>query len=417
MQKTVHIIGAGISGLSAAVRLANANFKVHVHEATHQAGGRCRSYFDAATNLTIDNGNHLLLSGNRHAVAYARSIGTEAGLVGPKRAQFPFVDLTTGQRWQLDLGDSRLPLWVFDEARRVPDTGLFDYLALMPLIWAAQSKLVGDAIPCEGTLYQRLVQPLLLAALNVDPPEGSAGLAGAVVREILLAGGQACRPLIARDGLSAVLVEPAIKLLQDKGANIQFGHELREFGMSAGSVGELKFGDNTVAIDPAEAVVMAVPPRPAASLLPGLKTPSKFRAIVNAHFRFDPPRNMPPIIGVVGGLVEWLFAFPQRLSVTVSNADRLVDMPREELAQAIWRDICKAGGVQGKLPPWQIVRERRATFEATPEQNALRPGAVTSWKNLFLAGDWTDTGLPATIEGSVRSGNRAADLILAMRPA
>ena len=71
------------------------------------------------------------------------SIGTEAGLVGPKHAQFPFVDLTTGQRWQLDLGDGRLPLWVFDEGRRVPDTGLLDYLALMPLIWAAPGKLVG----------------------------------------------------------------------------------------------------------------------------------------------------------------------------------------------------------------------------------------------------------------------------------
>ena len=217
MPNTVHIIGAGISGLSAAVRLANAGFMVHVHEATQQAGGRCRSYFDAATNLTIDNGNHLLLSGNRHALAYARSIGTEAGLVGPKRAQFPFVDLSTGQRWQLDLGESRLPLWVFDESRRVPDTGLRDYLALMPLIWAAQSTLVGKAIPCEGTLYQRLVQPLLLAALNVDPPEGSAGLAGAVVRETLLAGGQACRPLIARDGLSAVLVEPAVEAVAGQG--------------------------------------------------------------------------------------------------------------------------------------------------------------------------------------------------------
>src|SRR5258706_14913002 len=178
MQNTVHIIGAGISGLSAAVRLANANYRVHVHEATQQAGGRCRSYFDAATNLTIDNGNHLLLSGNRHALAYARSIGTEAGLVGPKRAQFPFVDVSTGQRWQLDLGDGRLPLWVFDEARRVPDTGLRDYLALLPLIWAGTERLVGKAIPCEGTLYQRLVQPLLLAALNVDPPEGSAGPGG-----------------------------------------------------------------------------------------------------------------------------------------------------------------------------------------------------------------------------------------------
>jgi squalene-associated FAD-dependent desaturase len=416
MQKTAHIIGAGISGLSAAVRLANANYRVHVHEATQTAGGRCRSYFDAATNLTIDNGNHLLLSGNRHALAYARSIGTEAGLVGPKRAEFPFVDISTGQRWQLDLGDGRLPLWVLDEARRVPDTGLLDYLALMPLIWAGTDKLVGKAIPCEGTLYQRLVQPLLLAALNVDPPEGSAGLAGAIVRETLLAGGQACRPLIARDGLSSVLIEPAIKLLQDKGASIRFGHELREFVMSGNGVGELKFGDDTIAVAADDVVVLAVPPRPAASLLPGLKTPTRFRAIVNAHFRFDPPKGAPPILGVVGGLVEWLFAFPQRLSITISNGDRLVDMPREELAQAIWRDVCKAAGVQGELPPWQIVRERRATFEATPEQNALRPGPVTAWKNLFLAGDWTDTGLPATIEGSVRSGDRAADLALSRRP-
>lgn len=415
MPKTVHIIGAGISGLSAAVRLANAGYSVHVHEATQQAGGRCRSYFDAATNLTIDNGNHLLLSGNRHALAYAKSIGTEAGLVGPETARFPFVDLATGQRWELDLGASRLPLWVFDDARRVPDTGVSDYLALAPLAWAGTDKRVGDTIACKGTLYDRLVQPLLLAALNVDPPEGSAGLAGAIVRETLLAGGQACRPLIARDGLSSVLIEPAVKLLQEKGSTVRFSHELRGFGKVSDQISELDFGGDSIDLSPGDAVVLAVPPRAAASLLPGLKTPTKFRAIVNAHFRFDPPPNAAPILGVVGGLVEWLFAFPQRLSVTISNGDRLVDMPREELAQAIWRDICKAAGVSGELPPWQIVRERRATFEATPEQHALRPGPVTAFKNLFLAGDWTDTGLPATIEGSIRSGDRAAELIQAQR--
>ena len=416
MQKTVHIIGAGISGLSSAVRLANAGCGVHLYEATQQAGGRCRSYFDAATDLIIDNGNHLLLSGNRHALAYARSIGTGAGLIGPKIAQFPFVDFSTGQRWLLDLGDGRWPLWVFDDDRRVPDTGVLDYIALAPLIWASTTRKVGDAIRCEGMLYNRLVQPLLLAALNVDPPEGSAGLAGAIVRETLLAGGKACRPLIARDGLSAVLVEPAVKLLRAKGADIRFGHELRELAGTGDRITALKFGgDDDIALRADDAVIMAVPPRAAATLLPGLKTPIKFRAIVNAHFRFDPPPNAPPILGIVGGLVEWLFAFPQRLSVTISNGDRLVDVPREELAKAIWADICKAAGVSGDLPPWQIVRERRATFEATPEQNALRPGAVTSFNNLFLAGDWTDTGLPATIEGSVRSGDRAADLVLAMR--
>ena len=413
MSKTVHIIGAGISGLSAAVRLANAGLHVHVHEATQQAGGRCRSYFDAATNLTIDNGNHLLLSGNRHALGYARAIGTEAGLVGPARAKFPFVDLADGRRWQLDLGDSRLPLWLFDSSRRVPDTAVGDYLKLAPLTWAGTDRLVGDAIPCHGTLYQRLVQPLLLAALNVDPPEGSAGLAGAIVRETLLAGGQACRPLIARDGLSAVLVEPAVRLLQDKGASIRFGHELRAFATSADRVGALNFGTgDEIVIGPDDAVIIAVPPRAAAALLPGLKTPTHFRAIVNAHFRCDPPPGAAPILGVIGGTVEWLFAFPQRLSVTISNADRLVDMPREELARTIWRDVCAAAGVSGDLPPWQVVRERRATFAATPEQNGLRPGPLTAYKNLFLAGDWTDTGLPATIEGSVRSGDRAASLVL-----
>jgi squalene-associated FAD-dependent desaturase len=291
---------------------------------------------------------------------------------------------------------------------------LTDYLKLAPLIWASEDTLVGKSIPCEGPLYQRLVQPLLLAALNVDPPEGSAGLAGAIVRETLLAGGQACRPLIARDGLSAVLIEPAVKFLTERGHTVQLGHELRSFTSSDGKAAALNFGgEDVIQLGEDDAVVLAVPPRAATSLLPGLKAPTEFRAIVNAHFRFTPPPGAAPILGVIGGTVEWLFAFSNRFSVTVSNSDRLVDMPREELAQTIWRDVCKAGGVSGELPAWQIVRERRATFAATPAQNALRPGPVTAAKNLFLAGDWTATGLPATIEGSVRSGDRAADLVLA----
>lgn len=413
MTKTAHIIGAGISGLSAGVRLANAGYTVHVHEATQQLGGRCRSYYDAATDLVIDNGNHLLLSANHHVLSYARAIGSEAGLVGPEKAQFAFVDIRTGQRWLLDLGNGRLPLWVFDESRRVPDTGLGDYLALSPLIWAGTSKTIGATIPCKGTLYDRLVQPLLLAALNCDPPEGSAGLAGAIVRETLLAGGQACRPLIARDGLSGVLIDPAVKFLEGKGGSVRIGRELRGLDQAGGRVAGLQFGgDETVALGPSDVVVLAVPPRPAMALLPGLTGPTKYRAIVNAHFRIAPPKDAPALLGVVGGLVEWLFAFPGRLSVTISNGDRLVDMPREDLAKAIWADVCKAAGISAELPPWQIVRERRATFEATPEQNALRPGTKTAFDNLALAGDWTDTGLPATIEGSVRSGDRAADLLL-----
>jgi hypothetical protein len=155
-----------------------------------------------------------------------------------------------------------------------------------------------------------------------------------------------------------------------------------------------------------------VPPWIAPSLLPGLSAPTAYRAIVNAHFRIVPPADFPPMIGVLNATVEWIFAFPDRLSVTISGADRLLDLPREELASLIWREVAQVAGISGDLPPWQVVRERRATFAATPEEDAKRPGSATKLANLYLAGDWTDTGLPATIEGAIRSGNRAADLAL-----
>ena len=118
------------------------------------------------------------------------------------------------------------------------------------------------------------------------------------------------------------------------------------------------------------------------------------------------------MIGVLNATVEWIFAFPGRLSVTISGADRLLDLSREELAAMIWREVAQVAGITAGLPPWQVVRERRATFAATPEQDAKRPAAATKFRNLYLAGDWTDTGLPATIEGAIRSGNRAAELAL-----
>ena len=128
--------------------------------------------------------------------------------------------------------------------------------------------------------------------------------------------------------------------------------------------------------------------------------------------RLDPPADLPPMIGVLNATTEWLFSYPGRLSTTTSGADRLLDQSREDLAATIWREVSAVAGLPAELPPWQIVRERRATFAATPEENAKRPGTATKFSNLYLAGDWTDTGLPATIEGAIRSGNRAADLAL-----
>jgi squalene-associated FAD-dependent desaturase len=406
---TIHIVGAGLAGLAAAVRLTQAGVRVIVHEAAGQAGGRCRSYHDPVLDMTIDNGNHLLLSGNFATLNYLRAIGAEERLVGPATAKFLFIDLATKQRWLLQPGEGRIPWWILDRTRRVPDTRAVDYLAMLPLLWS--SKTIADAMTCSGPLYDRLWQPLLLAALNTDPKESSAPLAAAIIRETLLAGGQACRPLIAGGGLADAFINPALHYLQASGATVRLGRRLRGLSLSDHYADALEFGDETVRLAPNDAVILAVPPQVASALLPDLTTPTEFRAIVNAHFRVTPPAGCPMMMGIVNGLTQWIFAFPDRLSVTISSADHLLDTGRESLARDIWREVGAVMGITEDLPAWQIVRERRATFAALPQEDMKRPAALTRWENIILAGDWTATGLPATIEGAVRSGHRAAELL------
>src|SRR5260221_10061423 len=215
MPRAVHVIGAGLSGLAAAVRLAARGVAVVVHEAAGAAGGRCRSYYAPLLDMVIDNGNHLLLSGNHAALAYLEMIGSAGGLAGPPAAEFAFMDLASGKRWTLRINAGRLPWWIFDRSRRVPGTSAKDYLSFARLLYPSPSKTICAAVKCAGTLYQRLARPLWLAALNIEPKEASASLAGAVLRETLAAGGKACRPLIARDGLGEVFVKPPLLFLSE----------------------------------------------------------------------------------------------------------------------------------------------------------------------------------------------------------
>lgn len=413
MARTIHIIGAGLSGLAAAIRLLGAGHRVVVHEATGHVGGRCRSYYDAATDLVIDNGNHLLLSANHAVLDYARTLGTEDRLSGPPQPDFDFYDLKNRERWTLRISPGRIPWWIFDAKSRVPGTKASDYLKLAPLLLSSSDKPLGDVIPTSGVLYDRLIQPLMIAALNVDPPTGSSALAAQIVRETLAAGGRMCKPLIARTGLSDVLIDPAVAQINEGHGEVRMRHELRRILSEGNRATALDFGDNTILLEGDDAVVLAVPAYAAAALVPDLVVPTDFRPILNAHFRVTPPKGVPQLIGVVNATTEWIFTFPDRLSVTVSGAERLMAEPREKLAEAIWQEVATVTGLSGMaMPAWQIVRERRATFAAIPSENAKRPGVETRWKNVALAGDFTQTGLPATLEGATRSGNRAADLLM-----
>jgi len=367
--------------------------------------------------MVIDNGNHLVLSGNRAVGRYLRAIGAEDRLTGPGRPEFPFFDLGMGQRWTLRPNDGPLPWWILAAGRRVPGTSSRDYLVLATLMRRHPGRRIDEVIRCDGTLWDKFLRPILVSALNTAPEEASADLAGALMRETFAKGGRQIYPLVATPSLAAAFVDPALDRLRRSGVEIRLGRSLRAVRLEADRATGLTFDEGEETLGPGDRVVFALPPWTVQKLLPGVAAPDAFRAIVNAHFRIAPPADAPIMVGLIGGTAEWVFAFHDRLSVTVSAADHLMETGIDALTRLLWRDVSAVHNLSGPIPPCRIVKERRATFAATPAQDAMRPSVRTSWTNLFLAGDWIDTGLPATIEGALRSGEAAATLALSGRPA
>ncbi|SMF75729.1 squalene-associated FAD-dependent desaturase [Azospirillum oryzae] len=408
---TVHVIGAGLAGLAAAVRLVEAGRRVALYEQAPQAGGRCRSFHDATLGRSIDNGSHMVLSGNRALLDYARRTGGGDALEELRPAAFPFLDLRNGAAWTLRPGG----LWLFDPARRVPGSRPADYLASLRCLTARRGQSVADCLPPGGALFEPLWRPLAVSALNGPVERVSARLFGAVLRETLLRGEAACRPVLAPWGLSAAFVDPALARLRAAGAALNLGARVDGLAFDSHRVTGFSAGGSAVTLGPLDSVILAAPAWVAARLVPELTVPPPGAAIVNLHVRLEGPVRLPgglPFAGLVGGTAEWLFARDDLLSVTVSDADALADLPAEEIAGRLWTEIAPHLRLEGAIPPHRVVKERRATPEQSPESVARRPGTRTRWSNLTLAGDWTETGLPATLEAAVRSGNRAAEATL-----
>ncbi|MEE1569936.1 MAG: FAD-dependent oxidoreductase, partial [Alphaproteobacteria bacterium] len=140
----IHIIGAGLAGLAAAVRLAQAGYRPTLYESADHAGGRCRSLFETTLERLIDNGNHLLLSGNKAAMDYLHAIGAHRELSVAPRAVYPFVDIRDGRRWSVRPNRGRIPWWIFSQSSRVPESRPWDYFAALSLALAQPGKTVAD---------------------------------------------------------------------------------------------------------------------------------------------------------------------------------------------------------------------------------------------------------------------------------
>ena len=391
---TVHIVGAGLAGLNCALASADAGHQVVLHDSARQAGGRCRSWVEPTLGQTIDNGTHMVVGANEAVFSFLDRIGAKDSLQ-PGPAAFPMFDLENGK------------VWVATPARLIG--------SIIAASWRLPRKKdapIGDALGMSRN-YRRFWDPLALAIMNTPADQASGLVFRRVMERTLWRGQKASQPFLAKGGLSESFVAPALETLEKLGVTVKLNHPLRAIRRNQTGVSEVDFDGETISMRPGDRLVLALPWIVARGLLPELpEMPAS--PIINGHFRLNGPAPKLPggILGLLGGIGQWLFVKDDLVSVTISAAGGQIDMDGEELAAKLWADVARALSLTGRPAASRVIKEKRATLFHTPEIEKLRPNPRFAG-NLILAGDWTATGLPCTLEGALVSGRIAATLLTA----
>ena len=409
----VHVIGGGLAGLSAALALLDAGRAVTVYEASPHLGGRCRSYHDAKLDRMIDNGTHALAGANPAALGLLKRLGQRDCWVEADRGHLRIADL--GKRTLRDVAPPSLASLALPSKTALARPGLRDVFGLVRAL-LGPDRPVGDLFP-RSDFYRDVIDPLTVAALNTASDEASSRLLGAVLRAGLVPGrnaSSALMPLIAERGLGADLVDPLVAAIERQGGRIATGRRIDRIVKDESRVRALMSGQDTLALEAADAVCLAVSAPIAARLLPGVVPEDALIAspIVNVHFVLDDVvAERPRMVGVLGGASQWLVLRGDTISITVSAATDLAGEPADAILATLWLEAREACELIGHPLPERprlsrVVKERWATLRQSPR--LARAPAEIRFRNLVLAGDWTATGLPFTIEGAIRSGQRAA---------
>jgi len=436
----VVVIGAGFAGLSAAARMAGRGARVLVVESRSRLGGRATAFADRETGELVDNGQHILLGCYTATFEFLRAIGAADNVRLDPQLAVTMID-RAGRRTRLSCPPSLpAPLHLFG--------GLFDWDALT---WRDRAAVVGMATPLRNarrelaggavkaasvdeTVEQWLVRngqtprvremlwdPLALAALNQPPSQAAATPFARVLAEMFGPDPRAAAIALPLKPLHEMYAEPARDYIERHGGTVRTGSAAKVLSDPDGTVVTgVEIGNEVV---PAERVISAVPwfalndlfHRELPPLHATLDRARRMAAspIVTVNLWFDRPVFDEPFIGLPGRTMQWAFNKGTHLSLVSSGAesiarranDDLIRMAHDELVDAL------APARTAKRLRATVVRETHATFSLAPGQPA-RPQAETGVKGLLLAGDWIDTGLPATIESAVRSGHRAADLCI-----
>jgi len=431
--KRVVVLGAGYSGLAAANELVLRGHEVTLVEGRALLGGRAHSFVDAKSGLILDNGQHILMGCYHDTLALFRQLGVRDRLYSPPRLEVPFVSEKGRSLMAATAPDPLHLLSALLGYRELSWADKFSAIKLALRLRLGEYPHLNETVEAwmrrwgqTRNIIRALWEPLCIAALNEPVATGSAHLFATVIRRSFLAGAADSAILLSRVGLSELFAPEVKMLLQMCNGTLKLQAPVTALSFAEATLKEIKLGDGTV-LKP-EAVVSALPWHVLRGLLPAESKLAQAcgqiqdAPIVSLHLWLDRPILREPFVGLLDSPVHWVFsrdhihgANPPGqeghiITAVVSGARDLVDKTGPELEELTLKELVRflpeADGV--RVLHRMVYKARSATFAATPETEPLRPEATTEWSNLWLAGDWTNTGLPATIEGAIASGLRAA---------
>ena len=419
------MIGGGFAGLSAATALAEQRVGVLVLEARPTLGGRATAFIDPGTSERVDNGQHVLVGGYHETFAFLRRLNTAADVYVQRDLHIDVID-REGRVSTLKCPPLPPPLHLLGGVIGWKGIGWRDRAALIHM------RHVDDG-PASETVRQWLVrhrqtprliellwEPLAVAALNQSIDEASGAAFAGVVRRMFTNDRRDCAlalPLKALDELYAI---PAREYIERAGGAVRVNAPARVTcnGRMTVRVRDERLQPTAVICATAWYALPAVFPDRPAPLETILRAAESTEAspIVTVNFWFDRPVTTHSFVGLPGRAMQWVFDkrallgdASSHLSLVSSGATALVGQTNQELVDLALGELTVAfPAVAGaQLRRAVVVREKRATFSVAPGQ-PQRPHVETPLPEVFLAGDWIDTGLPATIESAVVSGHRAA---------
>ena len=441
MTPEIIIIGGGVAGLSAAVDLCSMGRKILLLEQKPHLGGRTYSFVDKTTGEPVDNGQHLLMGCYKETRRYLDIIGSSHLARLQRNLRIDFLHPRNGFA-ALQCPPLPAPFNVLVGLMRLSTLPVLHRLRLLRM----GIELISSSIQKERELAGLTVDEWLSKAgqtaenrkylwdiiavgtLNDDPKTVSALLFYRVLKAAFLGSRTNSSMLVPRVGLSELLVDPARRYVEDHGGEIRIGYGVDRLEIGGNEVHTVIAQGKKI---PASIVISSVPYHALPPLFPGrpdkdsfLSTLSEFDSspIITLHLWLDRKLIDQEFVALLDCRIQWIFnktrilrgendTKRQYLSLVISGAGELVEWSKERLLDLAMKELRETipAARGAKIVHSLVIKEKRATFSPRPHVERLRPGARTPLRNFFLAGDWTDTGYPATIEGAILSGRRAAE--------